>query len=76
MATDVKNIAAGDTGAVKNGRTVIKLGRAGTLAQRFQSLDSPGYTEFTISGFDTSPPGCVLADRFDDPRYYTGDAIT
>lgn len=76
MATDVKNFAGLDSGEAKNGRTVVKLGKAGSLAQRFAALDSPGYTEFTIAGFDTSPPGCILSDRFDDPRYYTGDAIT
>lgn len=76
MATDVKNFAGGDTGASKNGRTVVRTAKAGSLAQRFRALDSVGYTEFTIAGFDTSPPGCILADRLDDPRYYTGDAVT
>ena len=74
MATDVKNIAAGDTGSVNNGRSVVLIAHAGTT--RIESLDSVGVSQFTIASFDLSPPGCTLEDRFDDARYYTGDAIT
>lgn len=74
MATDVKNIAGGDTGNAENGRSVVLIAQAGTA--RVATLDSAGLSLFSIADFDNSPPGCVLADRFDDPRYYTGDAAT
>lgn len=74
MATDVKNIAAGDTGSSENGRSIVLIAQAG--ADRVATLDSIGLILFSIADFDNSPPGCVLANRFDNPRYYTGDAAT
>ena len=71
MATDVKNIDGGDTGNVENGRSAVLIAQAGST--RIATLDSAGLTLFSIADFDNSPPGCVLADRLDDPRYYTGD---
>lgn len=77
MATDVKNNAGGDSGSSYNGRAVIYTGaRAGTAAQKKAVLDSPMIEIFTLAGFDTSPPGCILADRLDDPRHYTGDTTS
>ncbi len=68
MATDVKNKDGGDTGNSINGRTLIRTGRA-----KSQTLSSPGESQFTIAGFDTSPPGAILMDRLDNERFYSGD---
>lgn len=75
MATlDVKNANGLDTGPSKNGKTVINTARIGNNLGQF--LKSPGYSEFAVAGFDTSPPGCILKDRIDDPRYYSGDTAS
>lgn len=82
MATDVKNTngaGSGNTGNVKNGRITV----AGNK-KNYQYQDAPsGNVEYEISKFDlnyaaTSNPvdGAGLDDRFDDPRYYVGDATT
>jgi len=73
MANTVKNSAGGDTGQVQNGITTIKTGRT-----TVQQLNSPGFDDtFDIASFDlnaTPQDGTNLDERFDDPRYYTGDA--
>ena len=77
MANSVKNLAGGDTGNANNGRTVVLTARtaaAAGLSGRVQTLDSPGFSNFSISDFETSPPGADLDIRFDDVRYYTGDS--
>lgn len=79
MATDVKNNANGDTGSSKNGGITVRATKL-----NFQYQDSAeGNDEYLIAKFDlkytdTADPkdAADLADRFDDPRYYQGDAIT
>lgn len=76
MATDVKNLAGGDTGAANNGRSVVLTARTSAavgVAGKVRTLDSPGFNAFTIAGFGTAPPGPDLDIRFNDIRYYTGD---
>jgi len=68
MATDVKNGAGGDTGNAQNGQILIKTG-----IKHRQTLQPNGYSEFTIAGFDTSPPGMNLTNMSQYPRYYQGD---
>lgn len=77
MATDVKNIAGGDTGNVNNGGVTVQGNR-----NNYQYI-SDGNVLHPIAKFDlqesvTSDPadGAKLVDRFDDPRYYNGDAVT
>lgn len=73
MATlDVKNIAGTDTGNTQNGRVVVRAAKAGSAAQRKKTLQADGYYEFVIDDFDNGS-GPVIKDRFDDPRYYSGD---
>lgn len=79
MTVDVKNLDGGDTGAVNNGRSVVLVARTSASAGasgKVQTLNSSGFSAFTIAGFGTSPPGPDLDIRFDDVRYYTGDATT
>ena len=73
MATDVKNNAAGDTGASQNGKITVQANR-----NNYQYQDPLRLITFTIANFDLNGAGqgTILADRFDDPRYYTGDAAT
>ena len=79
MSTDVKNSAGGDTGNSKNGSITVRGAKS-----NFQYQDGAvGNNAYSIAKFDlkytdTSDPldAADLADRFDDPRYYTGDAIT
>lgn len=79
MATDVTNIAGDGTGSSKNGSITVRASK-----KNFQYQDAAqGNDEYLIAKFDlkysdTGDPkdAADLADRFDDPRYYTGDAIT
>lgn len=79
MATDVKNTAAGDTGSAKNGGITVQANR-----NNFQYQDAAaGNVEHLIAKFDLQESvsgdpadGAKLVDRFDDPRYYQGDATT
>jgi len=79
MATDVKNNQGTDSGSGKNGSITVQANR-----KNFQYQDSAdGNKDYLIAKFDlganaTSDPtdGADLADRFDDPRYYQGDAVT
>lgn len=68
MATTQKCISAND---VKNGAATIRVGSAVIAkADAFKNLTN---NDAVISdALDTS----IADDRFDDPRYYTGDAIT
>jgi len=83
MATQVKNLAGGDTGSGNGGNIVVSTGGRGsaaifkrTLAQGIQ----PDYliAKFDLKYTDTTNPidGADLEDRLDDPRYYQGDLIT
>lgn len=77
MATDVKNIEASDSGNAVSGRVSVRTRRtsAGGTEKVNQTLDPTlGLVTKTISEFDTTPTN--LANRFDDPRYYAGDAAT
>lgn len=69
MAADIKNFAGGDTGTAKNGRTSIKSAQTGNIQQQSDTLNSSGFTEFTIADFDNSPPGTNLSIRLDDPNH-------
>ena len=78
MATEVKNGAGGDTGSSLNGRITVKSNRNET-----QSYDPADVDQYLIAKFDlkytdtaVAIDGADLADRFDDPRYYQGDAVT
>jgi hypothetical protein len=79
MATDVTNGAGTGTGSSKNGGITVRANK-----KNFQYQDSAeGNEEYLIAKFDlkytdTADPqdAADLADRFDDPRYYQGDAIT
>ena len=75
MATDVTNISGTGTGSSKNGRITVQSNR-----NNFQYQDAAqGNDEYLIAKFDlnTDPvDGTNLSNRFDDPRYYQGDAIT
>lgn len=79
MSTDVKNKAGGDTGDTLNGQITVRTNRNGYKSQ----AAAEGNRLYAISKFDlkytdTSDPTDAFdtADRFDDPRYYQGDAVT
>ena len=72
MATlDVKNIDGTDTGNSENiGRITVKGNRNNTQKQDLAIKPA----DYAVSKFDSEGP--KLLDRFDDPRYYQGDAVT
>jgi len=74
MATDVVNTAGAGTGSSQNGNITVM----GNRNNRQQQAPPLGTQTFLIAGFDlaTAGNGTDLADRFDDPRYYQGDAVT
>ncbi len=79
MAADVKNLAGLDTGSANNGRAVVLAARTSPavgVAGKVQTLDSVGFKTFLIADFENSPPGPDISIRFDDVRFYTGDATT
>ena len=68
MANDIVNNQGGTTGNQQRGRITVKgpgRGTNGYKANTEQQLLS------AVSDLSTK-----YDDRFDDPRYYTGDAVT
>lgn len=68
MSLDVKNIAGLNTGNSQNGRVTVK----GNRNDHQQQAAAAGPVEYDLEDFDNVGP--VMKDRFDDPRYYQGDA--
>lgn len=73
MANNVKNSTGGDTGNAKNGSITVNTGGRGAIGQiaKFYGPE-PDYDGLrpTIASFSD------LDGRLDEPRYYTGDAVT
>lgn len=78
MATDVKNTSGGDSGNSKRGGITVKANR-----NTNKKLDQGIHPDYSIANFSQgygatgdSIDGADLDTRWDDIRFYTGDAST
>ena len=71
MANDILNTGAGTTGSAAVGKITVATGGRGSLALFRLSRDGDGSETDLITNLDDK-----YDTRFDDPRYYQGDAAT
>lgn len=73
MSNIIKDTDGNNGGSANNSRIVIRTGRTAAAAGvtgRIQTINEQFFSQDAHTEFD------ALDTRLDDPRYYTGDAIT